>query len=89
MAGERVFKVQILGNSDGAVAAFKKLGKEGERTIGQLQTVGKVLGGAFDVVKKAAFIAVGAFTAVAGAATAAAFAAAEDEQSQRRHASQL
>ena len=89
MAGERTFLVKLLGNSDGAVAAFKKLGKEGERTIGQLQTVGNALGGAFDVVKKAAFIAVGAFTAVAGAATAAAFAAAEDEQSQRRLASQL
>jgi len=89
MAGERKFIVTILGNVDGAVAAFKKLGKEGERTIGQLQTVGNALGGAFDVVRKAAFIAVGAFTAVAGAATAAALAAAADEQSQRRLASQL
>ena len=89
MAGERTFLVKLLGNADGAVAAFKKLGKEGERTIGQLQTVGNALGGAFDVVRKAAFIAVGAFTAVAGAATAAALAAAADEQSQRRLASQL
>ena len=89
MAGERSFIVKILGNADGAVAAFKKLGKEGERTIAQLQTVGNALGGAFDVVRKAAFIAVGAFTAVAGAATAAALAAAADEQSQRRLASQL
>ena len=89
MAGERTFLVRLLGNADGAIAAFKKLGKEGERTIDQLQTVGNALGGAFDVVRKAAFIAVGAFTAVAGAATAAAFAAAEDEQSQRRLASQL
>ena len=89
MAGERTFVVRFLGNADGAVDAFRKLGKEGERTLGQLQTVGNVIGGAFDVVKKAAFIAVGAFTAVAGAASAAAFAAAEDEQSQRRLASQL
>jgi len=89
MAGERTFLVRLLGNADGAVAAFKKLGKEGERTLDQMKTVGNALGGAFDVVRKAAFIAVGAFTAVAGAATAAALAAAEDEQSQRRLASQL
>jgi hypothetical protein len=89
MAGERTFLVRLIGNADGAVAAFKKLGKEGEKTLGQLQTVGNAIGGAFDVVRKAAFIAVGAFTAVAGAATAAALAAAEDEQSQRRLASQL
>jgi ABC-type transporter Mla subunit MlaD len=67
MAGERVFKVQILGNADGAIAAFKKLGREGERTLGQLQTVGKVLGGAFDFVKKAAFIAGAAIGAVGAA----------------------
>jgi len=89
MAGERTFLVRILGNVDGAVTAFKKLGKEGERTIDQLQTVGNALGAGFDVVKKAAFIAVGAFTAVAGAATAAALAAAEDEKSQRLLATQL
>ena len=56
MAGERTFKVQILGNADGAIAAFKKLGREGERTLGQLQTVGNVLGGAFDFVKKLSLI---------------------------------
>ena len=67
MAGERTFKVQILGNADGAIAAFKKLGREGERTLGQLQTVGKVLGGAFDFVKKAAFIAGAAIGAVGAA----------------------
>ena len=89
MAGERKFLVTILGNADGAVTAFKKLGKEGERTIGQLQSVGNVLGGAFDVVKKGAFIALGALTAVAGAATAAVLAAAEDELSQRKLATQL
>ncbi len=89
MAGERTFVVRFLGNADGAVDAFRKLGKEGERTLDQMRTVGNALGSAFDVVKKAAFIAVGAFTAVAGAASAAAFAAAEDEQSQRRLASQL
>ena len=67
MAGERVFKVQILGNADGAIAAFKKLGREGERTLGQLQTVGNVLGGAFDFVKKTAFIAGAAIGAVGAA----------------------
>jgi hypothetical protein len=67
MAGERVFKVQILGNADGAIAAFKKLGREGERTLGQLQTVGKVLGGAFDFVKKTALIAGAAIGAVGAA----------------------
>jgi len=89
MAGERKFIVTILGNVDGAVTAFKKLGKEGQQTIEQIQSVGNTIGAGFDVVKKAAFIAVGAFTAVAGAATAAAFAAAEDEKSQRELASQL
>ena len=72
MAGERKFIVTILGNVDGAVTAFKKLGKEGQQTIEQIQSVGNTIGAGFDVVKKAAFIAVGAFTAVAGAATAAA-----------------
>ena len=67
MAGERVFKVQILGNADGAIAAFKKLGREGERTLGQLQTVGNVLGGAFDFVKKTALIAGAAIGAVGAA----------------------
>jgi len=89
MAGERIFNVQILGNADGAIAAFKKLAKEGTDTIDQLQSVGKKIGAGFDVIKKAAFIAVGAFTAVAGAATAAVFAAAEDELSQRKLATQL
>ena len=67
MAGERTFKVQILGNADGAIAAFKKLGREGERTLGQLQTVGNVLGGAFDFVKKTAFVAGAAIGAVGAA----------------------
>jgi len=89
MAGERTFVVKILGNADGAVTAFKKLAKEGTDTIGQLQSVGNKIGAGFDVIKKAAFIAVGAFTAVAGAATAAVFAAAEDELSQRKLATQL
>lgn len=89
MAGERTFLVKILGNSDGAITAFKKLAKEGTDTIGQLQSVGDKIGAGFDVIKKAAFIAVGAFTAVAGAATAAVFAAAEDELSQRKLATQL
>jgi archaellum component FlaC len=89
MAGERTFVVKILGNADGAITAFKKLAKEGQDTIGQLQTVGNALGGAFDVVKKGAFIALGAFTAVAGAATAAVAAAAADEASQKSLEAQL
>jgi len=67
MAGERTFVVKILGNADGAITAFKKLGREGERTLGQLQTVGNVLGGAFDFVKKTAFIAGAAIGAVGAA----------------------
>ena len=89
MAGERTFLVRLIGNADGAVAAFKKLANEGEKTISQLQTVGNAIGGAFDVVQRVALVAAGAITAVAGAATAAALAAAEDEQSQRKLASQL
>ncbi len=89
MAGERTFLVRLIGNADGAVAAFKKLANEGEKTISQLQSVGNAIGGAFDVVQKVALVAAGAITAVAGAATAAALAAAEDEQSQRKLASQL
>jgi len=89
MAGERTFLVRLIGNSDGAVAAFKKLANEGEKTINQLKTVGNAIGGAFDVVQKVALVAAGAITAVAGAATASALAAAEDEQSQRKLASQL
>ena len=89
MAGERTFVVKILGNADGAITAFKKLAREGQDTIGQLQTVGNSLGNAFDVVKKGAFIALGAFTAVAGAATAAVMAAAADEASQKSLEAQL
>ena len=89
MAGERTFVVKILGNADGAITAFKKLAREGQDTIGQLQSVGNSLGNAFDVVKKGAFIAIGAFTAVAGAATAAVAAAAADEASQKSLEAQL
>jgi len=89
MAGERTFVVKILGNADGAITAFKKLAKEGQDTIGQLQSVGNSLGNAFDVVKKGALIAFGALTAVAGAATAAVYAAAADEASQKSLEAQL
>jgi len=89
MAGERTFVVKILGNADGAITAFKKLAREGQDTIGQLQSVGNSLGNAFDVVKKGALIALGAFTAVAGAATAAVLAAAADEASQKSLEAQL
>jgi len=89
MAGERTFVVKILGNSDGAITAFKKLAKEGQESIEKIQSVGSKIGAAFDVVKKAAFIAVGAFTAVAGVATAAVAAAAADEKSQKLLADQL
>ena len=76
MAGERVFKVQILGNADGAIAAFKKLGREGQESFEKIQSIGSTLGSAFDFVKKGAFVALGALTAIAGAATAAVYAAA-------------
>lgn len=89
MAGERTFLVKLIGNADSAVKAFKDVADEGKKTIGQLQTVGNTIGAGFDLVKKAAFVAIGAFTAVAGAATAAVFAAAEDELSQRKLATQL
>ena len=89
MAGERSFIVKILGNSDGAITAFKKLAKEGQESFEQVQSVGSKIGAGFDVVKKAAFIAVGAFTAVAGAATAAVIAAAADEASQKSLEAQL
>ncbi|MGA0081853.1 MAG: hypothetical protein ACO3IT_08820, partial [Ilumatobacteraceae bacterium] len=68
MAGERTFVVKILGNADGAITAFKKLGREGQRSLGQLQTVGNAIGGAFDVLKKTAFIAGAAIGAVGAAA---------------------
>ena len=89
MAGERVFKVQILGNADGAITAFKKLGREGQEAFEKIQSIGSTLGSAFDFVKKGAFIALGALTAVAGAATAAVIAAAADEASQKSLEAQL
>ena len=89
MAGERIFKVQILGNADGAIAAFKKLAKEGQESFERVQSIGSKLGAAFDFVKKGAFIALGALTAVAGAATAAVAAAAADEASQKSLEAQL
>ncbi len=89
MAGERIFKVQILGNADGAIAAFKKLAREGQESFERVQSIGSKLGAAFDFVKKGAFIALGALTAVAGAATAAVAAAAADEASQKSLEAQL
>jgi len=89
MAGERTFVVKILGNSDGAVTAFKKLAREGQESLEKVGKIGAALGGAFDFVKKGAFIAIGGLTAVAGAAAAAVAAAAADEKSQKLLADQL
>lgn len=89
MAGERIFKVQILGNADGAITAFKKLAKEGQESFEKVQSIGSKLGAAFDFVKKGAFIALGALTAVAGAATGAVIAAAKDQESQKLLEAQL
>ena len=68
MAGERTFVVKILGNADGAITAFKKLAREGTDAFEQVQSIGGKLGSAFDVVQKGALIALGALTAVGGAA---------------------
>jgi len=89
MAGERTFLFKLLGNSDGAVAAFKKLAREGQESLEKVGKIGSALGGAFDFVKKGAFIALGGLTAVAGAAAAAVAAAAADEKSQKLLADQL
>ena len=89
MAGERTFVVKILGNADSAITAFKNLAREGQDAIEKVQSIGGGIGAAFDVVKKGAFIALGALTAVAGAATAAVIAAAADEASQKSLEAQL
>jgi len=89
MAGERSFLVKILGNADGAITAFKNLAREGQQSIEQVQQVGAGIGAAFDVVKKGAFIALGALTAVGGAAAGAVAAAAADEASQKSLEAQL
>jgi len=89
MAGERIFKVQILGNADGAITAFKKLAKEGTDAFEKVQSIGGKLGSAFDVVQKGALIALGALTAVGGAALGAVAAAAADEASQKSLEAQL
>ena len=89
MAGERTFVVKILGNADGAITAFKKLAREGQESIEKVQSIGAGLGKAFDFVKKGAFIALGALTAVGGAAIAAVAAAAADEASQKSLEAQL
>ncbi len=67
MAGERSFLVRILGNSDSAITAFKKLGREGQETLNQIQTVGSAIGGAFNVVKKTLVVAGAAIGAVGAA----------------------
>jgi hypothetical protein len=79
MAGERTFLVRILGNSDSAITAFKKLGREGSDALGQV----------FDVAKKGALIATAAAGAIAGAAFSAVKAATEDQESQKKLADQL
>jgi hypothetical protein len=89
MAGERTFVVKILGNADGAITAFKNLAREGQQSIEKVQSIGDGLGAAFDVVKKGAFIALGALTAVGGAALGAVAAAAADEASQKNLEAQL
>ena len=89
MAGERTFVVKILGNADSAITAFKNLAREGQDAIEKVQKIGGGIGAAFDVVKKGAFVALGALTAVAGAATAAVIAAAADEASQKSLEAQL
>lgn len=89
MAGERTFVVKILGNSDGAITAFKNLAKEGMDSIDKIKSVGSKLGDAFDVVKKGALVALGGLTAVAGAAAGAVYMAAEDEKSQKLLQAQL
>ena len=89
MAGERTFVVKILGNSDGAITAFKNLAREGMDSLDKIKSVGSKLGDAFDVVKKGALIALGGLTAVAGAAAGAVYMAAEDEKSQKLLQAQL
>jgi hypothetical protein len=79
MAGERTFLVRILGNSDSAVTAFKKLGREGSDA---LSTV-------FDVAKKGALIATAAAGAIGAAAFSAIKAATDDQASQKNLADQL
>ena len=79
MAGERTFLVRILGNSDSAITAFKKLGREGSDA---LSTV-------FDVAKKGVLIATAAAGAIGAAAFSAVKAATEDQASQKNLADQL
>jgi len=89
MAGERTFIVKILGNADSAITAFKNLAREGQESIEKVQSIGGKLGDAFDVVKKGAFVALGALTAVGAAAAGAVAAAAADEASQKSLEAQL
>jgi uncharacterized protein YpiB (UPF0302 family) len=89
MAGERTFVVKILGNADGAITAFKKLAREGTDAFEQVQSIGGKIGSAFDVVQKGALVALGALTAVGGAALGAVAAAAADEASQKSLEAQL
>jgi len=79
MAGERTFLVRILGNSDSAVTAFKKLGREGSDALGAV----------FDVAKKGALIATAAAGAIGAAAFSAIKAATDDQASQKNLADQL
>jgi hypothetical protein len=71
MAGERTFVVKILGNADGAITAFKKLGRQASDSLGGLEGVGRALTTGFAVAAKAA----AALGAAAGAVGAAAFVA--------------
>ena len=79
MAGERTFIVKILGNADGAITAFKKLGKEGSDALGAV----------FDIAKKGALVATAAAGAIGAAAFSAVKAATEDQASQKLLADQL
>ena len=79
MAGERTFVVKILGNADGAITAFKKLGREGSDALGDV----------FDVAKKGVLIATAAAAAIGAAAFSAISAATADQESQKKLADQL
>jgi len=86
MAGERTFVVKILGDAGSAVAAFKKLQAEGEKTTGGLTAQAKATQ---DIFRQVTIAAAAGFASGVALLTSSVNAAIQDQQEQVKLAQAL
>ena len=86
MAGERTFVVKILGDAGSAVAAFKKLQAEGEKTTGGLAAQSKATQ---DIFRQVTIAAAAGFASGVALLTSSVNAAIQDQQEQVKLAQAL